>query len=240
MGGATQGVVRGNQSDSVVAVEQSVSQSASVRANASSGVEEQSFQDPYYSPGLEDRLQAIDEQSPERVQALQNSTRVESTIYRYPAVEVDTFGFDKKSKFMNYYSKDFIKFMSTYRSDESGYYLTDVVRNQYRLAAKEGNFLNYLPRELKRSMITNEETMKTIKEFRENPDFLSIFLLRTVNGRSSLRVMNDFGLRPTSIHVNDFDVTISVEPDPNPIPVDQLQKAQKNLRGRLESLNLLD
>ncbi len=242
---SSQGAVGGQISVSAEAIQnvsRSLSGGASLNSSSSIGVEEGSFQDPYYSSGLMDRLLAIDEQFPDRVQALQSLTQtIKFRRMGEAGIYVRTLSSYGTSRFKNYYWKDFMKFMESYRrSDGKDYYLTDLIRIQYRLAAKEGDFLNYLPRKLIRSMITNEKTNKIIEEFREHPRFLSIFLLDTVNGRSSLRVMNDFGLRPTSIHVNDFDVTISVEPDPNPIPVDQLQKAQKNLRGRLESLNLLD
>ncbi len=193
----------------------------------------------YYSPELEDRLQAIDEQSLERVLALQNSTEESQIETTTDDSYVETSSIDGESEFMSYYSKDSMKFASSYRSDRSGYYRNDVVRSQWRLAAKKGNFLKFLPRELKGLIIVHKETNNIIREFHKKPGFLKTFL-NTVVGRSYLRVMNDFGLLPTHIHADYSSVTISVAPDPNPIPVDQLQKAQKNLSDRLDSLNLIN
>ncbi len=239
---SSQGAVGGQISASAEAIQnvsRSVSAGASLNPSLSAGVEEGSFQDLYYSPELEDRLQAIDEQSLERVLALQNSTEESQIETTTDDSYVETSSIDGESEFMSYYSKDSMKFASSYRSDRSGYYRNDVVRSQWRLAAKKGNFLKFLPRELKGLIIVHKETNNIIREFHKKPGFLKTFL-NTVVGRSYLRVMNDFGLLPTHIHADYSSVTISVAPDPNPIPVDQLQKAQKNLSDRLESLNLSD
>ncbi len=100
-------------------------------------------------------------------------------------------------------------------SDGSGYDLTDIIRDQYRLAAREGGFLNYLPRKLR--IVYRTPTLAAIDQI------------------SIQKVMNDFGLRMTEFtsHERGGNVTeVFVEPV-KPISVDQLQKVNRDLSDDL-------
>ncbi len=128
-----------------------------------------------------------------------------------------TIGVHRKSKFINRFSRDLMEFMlnDMDESDGSGYDLTDIIRDQYRLAAREGGFLNYLPRKLR--IVYPTPTLAAIDQI------------------SIQKVMNDFGLRMTEFNSYERGGNVTevfVEPV-KPISVDQLQKVNRDLSDDL-------
>ncbi len=94
------------------------------------------------------------------------------------------------------------------QSGRRSFFPSDVIRNQWIQAAREGNFLNHLPRS---------------------------FILRTstsLDNESIQRVMRDFGLRETtrSLHPDGSPAEIHVEPDPRRATTAAgIQKANQHL-----------
>lgn len=111
-------------------------------------------------------------------------------------------------------------------------YMSNAVVYQFEqvFKTKEGGLK--LPKTIRRARINNVETIELLERYKDNYDselFLRNFLNTTVNGKSTVRVVKDFGMSIVGHTVNcyykvnkdclnlreEFDVDIHVSPDSN-------------------------
>jgi insecticidal toxin complex protein TccC len=80
------------------------------------------------------------------------------------------------------------------------YYANDVTRYQYTRIARSQNFYGVLPSLITRSGVMNRETLKATKYLKSgSTQMRHVFLSETKNGKSTQRILNDFGLEATKV-----------------------------------------
>lgn len=72
------------------------------------------------------------------------------------------------------------------------YYASDVTRYQYETISRKNNFFGELPEVIERNTMTNETTLQ-MTEGKSGQELFDAFF-RTPNGKSTRRIMDDFGL----------------------------------------------
>ncbi|CAC9466786.1 hypothetical protein [uncultured Gammaproteobacteria bacterium] len=94
---------------------------------------------------------------------------------------------------------------------------TEVTAYQYLGMTKIAGALNMLPKTMLRRSITNPSTNEAIEIYqadRNYPKFYRNFLIKSDNGRSSLRIANTFSLEVSSIELEDADNNIRLHLKP--------------------------
>ena len=110
--------------------------------------------------------------------------------------------------------------MGNYRaSSNTDYYANDIIRYQYTRIASKEHFFGFLPSTIVSSYVSNKAILKKTNNLTSGSDeMLNVFLNETQNGRSTQRILNDFGLIATKVEVrvdedNVTDFLIKVMPD---------------------------
>jgi RHS repeat-associated protein len=99
----------------------------------------------------------------------------------------------------------------------SGLNATEVTAYQYLGMTKIAGALNMLPKTMLRQSITNPSTNEAIEIYladRNYPKFYRNFLIKSDNGRSSLRITNTFSLKVASIEFEAIDNNIRLYLEP--------------------------
>ncbi|CAC9434285.1 hypothetical protein [uncultured Gammaproteobacteria bacterium] len=99
----------------------------------------------------------------------------------------------------------------------SGLNATEVTAYQYLGMTKIAGALNMLPQTMLRQSITNPSTNEAIEIYqadRNYPKFYRNFLIKSDNGRSSLRITNTFSLKVASIEFEAIDNNIRLHLKP--------------------------
>lgn len=117
--------------------------------------------------------------------------------------------------FSNEYRPEKWTFDVNYRGKHQDFYANDVVRFQYSKIAKALGFFGAMPKTILRKNVINTETLDKVKGLESGSDNLcKVFLEDTPNGKSTARVLKDFGLRATRVNIlvgNDFEVIVEPE-----------------------------
>ena len=99
----------------------------------------------------------------------------------------------------------------------SGLNATEVTSYQYLGMTKIAGALNMLPKTILRQSITNPSTNEAIEIYladRNYPKFYRNFLIKSDNGRSSLRITNTFSLKVASVEFEAIDNNIRLHLKP--------------------------
>ncbi|VVH64316.1 hypothetical protein BSPLISOX_2317, partial [uncultured Gammaproteobacteria bacterium] len=99
----------------------------------------------------------------------------------------------------------------------SGLNATEVTAYQYLGMTKIAGALNMLPQTMLRQSITNPSTNEAIEIYqadRNYPKFYRNFLIKSDNGRSSLRITNTFSLKVASVEFEAIDNNIRLHLKP--------------------------
>jgi hypothetical protein len=166
----------------------------------------------HFNENLKARLDSIKD-SRKRFDFVTNNMRSEigtySIVTRY-----------KDDSFTNEFQPDTWTFMGNYRTpSNTDYYANDIVRYQYTRIANKEHFFGCLPSTIVRSYVSNKAILKKTNNLESGSDeMLNVFLNETQNGRSTQRILNDFGLIATKVEVrvdedNVTDYLIKVMPD---------------------------
>ncbi|BBO59635.1 hypothetical protein [Mycoavidus sp. B2-EB] len=104
--------------------------------------------------------------------------------------------------FVNKFKKDKWTFKENYKDKTRDFYASDIARHQYTQVSKRHNFQGKMPKIIKRKNVINESTLDLINRMgSEHPDFQSQFFKSTENGKSTQRIMDDFGLTATNVEL---------------------------------------
>ncbi|EJM43207.1 RHS repeat-associated core domain protein containing protein [Pseudomonas sp. GM33] len=162
----------------------------------------------YLDQELQARFDALGDESTKRFTFIEQNF-AESEINDY---EIDTEYRD--DGFTNSYLPYIWTFSNNERNDtRKDYYANDVARYQYTTISREKEFFGHLPSLIKRENVTNEETIeKTDKLKSDSAEMLSVFMSKTQNGKSTARILNDFGLRAVNVKKIGRDFYINVKP----------------------------
>ncbi|WP_198404924.1 hypothetical protein, partial [Burkholderia ambifaria] len=100
--------------------------------------------------------------------------------------------------FSNKYKPHKWTFKSNFREyRDVPYYASDIARYQYNEVSKLNKFKGQLPSIIKRKEVINQLTLE-MTDGKIGDDLFSIFF-RTPNGKSTSRIMEEFGLKATSV-----------------------------------------
>lgn len=129
----------------------------------------------------------------------------------------------RSASFKNSYESDKWIFKNNFRPPtERNYYASDVVQVQYEMVARKNGFYGYLPSSILRENVLNPETIAIMDDaVLHNRPVRHQFLWHTPNGKSSRRILDDFGLEAISVNQTDeeydegeryMDILVQVRP----------------------------
>lgn len=100
--------------------------------------------------------------------------------------------------FVASYQRDKWIFIESRRGAHELYNMSDVVAEQYGIVSRRDDFFGLLPSVIRRHNICNEHTLKILKDSRHLPESerLKRFMKETVNGKSTQRIADVFGMEP--------------------------------------------
>ncbi len=105
--------------------------------------------------------------------------------------------------FQNKYKPWKWTFLKNHRSaSDSNYFANDIARHQYAEISKKMGFYGVLPSTIVRSNVQNPTTLNKTKGIQSgSPEMLDVFMNQTPNGRSTQRILKDFGLQATKVEI---------------------------------------
>ncbi len=144
-----------------------------------------------------------------------DSSNRESIIQAHTRPSYDSF-----KNTMNFSIGELV-FNSNFKDEDislrSGLNATEVTSYQYLGMTKIAGALNMLPKTMLRQSITNPSTNEAIEIYladRNYPKFYRNFLIKSDNGRSSLRITNTFSLKVASVEFEAIDNNIRLHLKP--------------------------
>ena len=182
---------------------------------------------------LRQRLDRLDEASQDAQRFIKDrfepheietgSREVRSTFF----AEVNGIRFE--SWFVNEFHEDIWIFKENYktrapanvglgRGELDRFHASDVARYQYELVASRNGFFGKLPSVIRRENVMNYSSLaKTVNSANGVEDLSSVFLTQTPNGKSTLRILDDFELEAISVErvkgpTGQIDFLIHVQP----------------------------
>jgi len=126
------------------------------------------------------------------------------------------------SYFVNQYEPGKWVFKANYRNPSDPYYASDVTILQQTAAAQQNGFTGTLPSLIIRENIQNATTLEKT-EAKSGEELLDVFLGKTHNGKSTQRILNEFGLKAIKVEQvtrgREIDFHIHVRPTPRVVPI---------------------
>jgi insecticidal toxin complex protein TccC len=174
----------------------------------------------YVNDGLEDRLVAKKKTDPEKYARLEN----EYTHNLYRDYQIISKSPANSRGVQSWYDNTFEPHQWTFgynaRAEETqpAIYANEVTMEQYWRVAKKHQFMGQLPSRIIRSSIINACVYEVAEKYSSGSDALmNAFLQETQNGKSTQRILDDFGLKPTLVEARfspsrDVDVIVHTEP----------------------------
>ncbi|MGP5570982.1 hypothetical protein ACTXN8_26925, partial [Pseudomonas helleri] len=104
--------------------------------------------------------------------------------------------------FVNVYTPSKWVFKENFRESYAGqqFFANDITRHQYRLVSKAMGFFGKLPSMIIRFDVQNYRTLKETSGLENHhAQMHRVFLGNTPNGKSTARILKDFGLRATGV-----------------------------------------
>ncbi|MNK91010.1 putative deoxyribonuclease RhsC [compost metagenome] len=148
----------------------------------------------YHDPNLNTRFDSLTEESKARFAHVEKNLTHQTTQYTINSTSA-TGGFNNK------FEPHHWQFIYNFRNpEESDYYASDVARYQYSKIARDEGFFGQLPSKITRYKVVNMETLKKTKYLKNGTErMLYTFMRETPNGKSTQRILDDFGLKPTKV-----------------------------------------
>jgi insecticidal toxin complex protein TccC len=202
----------------------------------------------YVSDGLEARLEQKKRAAPDKYARLEeaythNLYRDYKIISKSPANSEGV-----QSWYDNTFEPHQWTFDSNFRAEKSepAIYANEVAMEQYLRVARKHGFMGQLPSMIKRSTVMNEGVCQVAENYISGSDELkNAFLNETQNGKSTQRILDDFGLKATRVEARfsprkDLDILVHIEPitpiasPPNPgLRSNQTRSGKRSLRPPL-------
>ncbi|MBA5249016.1 MAG: RHS repeat-associated core domain-containing protein [Gammaproteobacteria bacterium] len=176
---------------------------------------------PEGSQRLEETVKLYSINGPDKFNLLETNTKFTINPNKEGASIVEANYQISKDHFRN--SMDFstgqLKFSTNYRVSvpDLGISATEITNYQYLGMTRVAKTLNLLPKTFLRSTIEGADAQKILNQYKSQGNsakFLDDFTHQTVNGRSSVRVADAFGLKITSIDLDhrESDVYLHLQP----------------------------
>ena len=105
------------------------------------------------------------------------------------------------SEFTNKYKPKKWTLMANNRERGAPYHANDVTRIQYYKVARKHGFLHTMPTRIKREEVTNIVTIERTEGLTPE-DLRDVFFNNTPNGKSTRRILDDFGLKSEKVTRN--------------------------------------
>jgi|GEM_PF-2336149 len=102
------------------------------------------------------------------------------------------------SRFINKYTPNRWYFEDNYRQSNEPIYFSDMIQYQYKIISNRNKFHGQLPKEIARCTVINRETLNKTEGLIGSP-LMKRFMTETVNGKSTQRVLDTFGLRAKAV-----------------------------------------
>ncbi|MEG6258811.1 hypothetical protein [Enterobacter bugandensis] len=120
-----------------------------------------------------------------------------------------------RDTFENEYRPERWTFRSNFRADHRDYYANDVARFQYSKIARALGFYGHMPTTVLRENVINSTTLKKTQDLKSGSERLKkTFLTKTPNGKSTARILKDFGLVAVKVNkLEDDSFEIEVRPE---------------------------
>jgi hypothetical protein len=125
----------------------------------------------------------------------------------------DTF---KSYAFTNRFHRHIWIFENNERNPKNrDYFASDIAKYQYVSISKQEGFFGHLPSIIRRWAVSNFKTRFAVLGLESgSPEMLDAFM-KTENGKSTQRILDDFGLKAVKIERTDNTFDVFVEPHPN-------------------------
>ncbi|WP_414872607.1 RHS repeat domain-containing protein [Pseudomonas sp. IT-196MI5] len=169
----------------------------------------------YYDQNLEERFNLDSEAVKKHIDFIEKNF-IHQSIMKY--------GINSSfisDNFHNIFQPDHWQFMHNFRNPTTtDYYANEMAKFQYAKIAREQNFFGHLPSLITRSNVINKETLKETKHLKSGSDkMLKTFMSKTPNGKSTQRILSDFGLMATKVEKFSSDNKVSFLIHVQPAPV---------------------
>ncbi|AYB48203.1 hypothetical protein CJJ19_00075 [Candidatus Williamhamiltonella defendens] len=152
---------------------------------------------PMYEISLEKR-QCIEDNFNTKIEVKNHNIIVTQGIESNAVVYYDVF--------KNKYKEHKWTFIVNFRDEKSPVFANEITAYQYELVAKENRFYGELPQKIKRKNVVNEETL-SLTEGKHGEELYNIFFKKTPNGKSTKRIMDNFGLHAKEVRRVDKETT---------------------------------
>jgi insecticidal toxin complex protein TccC len=149
----------------------------------------------YHDPNLNTRFDSLPEASKTRF------AYVEKNLTHQILLQHTINSTSAKSNFNNKFEPHHWQFRYNFRNPEvSDYFANDVARYQYSKISRDEGFFGQLPSKITRYNVINKETLKQTKYLKNGTErMLYTFMRDTPNGKSTQRILEDFGLRAIKV-----------------------------------------
>lgn len=124
--------------------------------------------------------------------------------YQYESTYIG--GQDIIGLFENKFKEKKWTFKENYREGKTNdFYASDIAQYQYTQVSEKHGFQGKMPNIIKRKSVINDDTLSSVNGLQSGSQELKdIFLQSTPNGKSTQRIMNNFGLTATKVELKNF------------------------------------
>ena len=175
---------------------------------------EQDSEISYFDPHLQQRL---DNASDESMARFNHAAKLKFELK--PGNQIRTLaGFDSIRSYA--YTNRFYRHIWIFENNDrnksnNNYYASDVAKSQYITVSKEEGFFGHLPSIIRRWAVSNFKTRFAVMGLESgSPEMLDAFM-KTENGKSTQRILNDFGLKAVRVERTDNNFDVFLQPDPS-------------------------
>lgn len=171
----------------------------------------------YEVDDLGSRLAKVDKESQGRAERIAEQFNHKIVLGFIAKTTPKVTDLQEPSKYFNVFNKHEWEFKQNFKYADSGkIFANDVARHQYRLVAEKNNFFGHLPSTIRRSKVINAETLNKTKSLESGSAELFNAFWSTPNGKTTQRVMEDFGLKALAVRKETngkyTDFIVDVEP----------------------------
>jgi insecticidal toxin complex protein TccC len=184
------------------------------------------------SETLQAELEEKFNSNPEKKALLENAYSHEMRDKHTIVSKYQPAGHTRQNLFINKFEPDTWTFKNNnnFIKEVPALYANEIAAYQYYKVSKAVGFIGKLPSLIIRSNISNMGVKKMAREHAsDTPEFTQAFLTKTQNGRSTQRILDDFGLIPMKIEhflneIEMLDVHVHVEPRNKSLTTDNAPK----------------
>lgn len=169
----------------------------------------------YLDPDLQKRFDAADETAKNRLKLVETSLiHAAKPGHEFQSVAKYDPSVYRPDSFTNIFERHMWTFEDNYRNrNGSGYFASDVAKYQYSVVSTAGGFFGHLPSIIRRWAVSNRQTLQVTRGLESgSPELLQVFLKETVNGQTTQRILDEFGLKAIQVEFADDTFDVYVEP----------------------------